>query len=682
MAISILAKFNRSARARSARAMKPVLAAAVTLAVLAGLPAMAENVGGVSLFGKKPLVARQSGNAHNSAPIGKAVTTTEIVAGGAVSPFVATSSATDMQAALDRYMAVKAAGGWGTINIIGRLKKGSQGKSVEALNRRLFQEGYLRKEATEGEFAAVYTSATEDAVSRFQRNHGLAATGTMDTATVKELNVSVDQRIATIKANLPRLAEYSKDLGERYVVVNVPAMQIETVNAGKVFSIHNAIVGRPSRPTPVVQTALATVKFNPYWNAPPSIIEKDIIPRMLSGGPSRVLRDMNITVFKGVGGPEVDPDTVNWRSAVADDYHFRQDPGGDNAMATAKIEFLSPFGIYLHDTPDRQLFAGGMRFLSSGCVRVDKVAILINWILQGQDGIDEARIADLAKTQERLDVKIANPPQLRVAYLTAWPTANGEVNFRPDIYKMDGSGFIVGQPLDVEDRSGQRFVLKPLPRTASAVDADEATGFSLFRWTPSKRLTNATSTSTKPKAGSGAPSLFASTKSVTQPAAGTKTATKTKTKTFFMSSAEAAKAKKAADAKAKKAAGKKPASKTAAGSKTTTTGAKAKTAAKSADGKTVAAKATGTKTAGAKASTKASGKPTAKTAAKASDPAIDTKAASTKATGSKPDTTAKPADQCKADSTGKLPAGCKPKTAAKPKPQAEAQATEPTTVAN
>lgn len=469
------------------------LALAICLTVTSTAPAMAEN-NSVSLFLKKKNAAPAQGNWQNPANTGKAVTTTEIIADGKASPFLMPDSASQMQGALNRYLAIKAAGGWPTVGT-GKYKKGSESKAVAVLNKRLYIEGYVRKEATEGEFAARFTSATEDAVKRFQRNHGLAVTGAVGDATAKELNVPVDKRIATIRANLPRLAEYSKDLGARYVTVNVPAMQIETVGGGRVYSRHNAIVGRPSRPTPVVMTALATIKFNPYWNAPASIIEKDIIPRMISGGPSKVLRDMNVTVFQGVGGPEVDPDTVDWRTAIADDYHFRQEPGGENAMATAKIEFSSPFGIYLHDTPERQLFNTGMRFLSSGCVRVDKVAILINWILGGQDGIDQARIAELAQSEERLDVALANPPQLRVAYLTAWPNRNGEVNFRPDIYELDGSGFVVGQPLAVgETNGGERFVLKPIARTAEAVDAAEATGF--FNWGFGRKATTAESSDT------------------------------------------------------------------------------------------------------------------------------------------------------------------------------------------
>ena len=412
----------------------------------------------------------------------KATTTTSVVADGSVSPFVTPDSPSTMQAVSDKYASVVAAGGWPKVTG-GRYKKGDTGAGVGEINKRLFIEGYLRQEATLGQFAQVFTSATEDALRRYQINHGLGVSGVTDAPTVGSLNTPAEVRLATIRANLPRLAEYSKDLGSRYVVVNIAAQQLETISGGKVFSLHNTIVGRPSRPTPVVMTPLATVRFNPYWNAPPSIVERDLVPRMLSRGASTVMKEMNMKIFQGAGGAEVNPDSVNWRSAIVDNYHFRQEPGGSNAMAAAKIEFNSPFGIYLHDTPEPQLFQTAERFYSSGCVRVEKVAILINWILQGQDGIDQNRIAELADPKERLDTPIKNPPQLRVASLTAWPARDGVAAFRDDVYQLDGTGFVVGQPLPVgESQSGQRFVLKPIARTPDAVEADEATGFaSLFR---------------------------------------------------------------------------------------------------------------------------------------------------------------------------------------------------------
>ncbi len=475
---------------RSGKALRSV-SLAVFVSLLAAsslpLPAMAEqNDPGVSQTNKKRSIfssnRKATTNAAHSPGSGtKATTETAVLNDGSVAPFITPDSPAAIQAMADKYAKIVAEGGWPRLPK-GNLKNGSKGKHTGILNRRLHIEGYLQVEATKGEFAELFTSATEDALKRFQRNHGLAATGKVDGATLFALNVPAERRLATIRANIPRLAEYSKDLGERYIVVNIPAQQIETVSGGKVYSLHNAIVGRPSRPTPVVMTPLTIIRFNPYWNAPASIVEKDILPRMMSKGPSKIMNEMNMKVFDGVGGPEIDPDKVNWRKVRVDDYHFRQEPGGANAMATAKIEFNSPFGIYLHDTPEPHLFNTGSRFYSSGCVRVDKVAIMIDWILQGQDGINTARIAQLAETKERLDTTVANAPQLRVAYLTAWPAKDGVAAFRPDIYELDATNFVVGQPLPVgETLDGQRFVLKPIPRLQQDIDTDDGFGFaSLF----------------------------------------------------------------------------------------------------------------------------------------------------------------------------------------------------------
>jgi L,D-transpeptidase YcbB len=443
----------------------------------------AESAEGQQAFGKKKRntapknVISNSGAAGNAA-IGKVTTETEVVADKNIAPMLSQDSASRLEAAAGRYTEIIANGGFPKVPK-GTYKKGSEGPNVASLNKRLFVDGYLRPEAVEGEFASRVTSATIDGITRFQRNMGLAASGKMDGPTLAALNVPATERLRTIQANISRLQVYGEGLGDRYLVVNVPSQQIETVSNGKVFSRHNAIVGRVERPTPVVMTSLADVNFNPYWNAPASIVEKDLIPKMASG--TQILRDMNIKVFQGFGGPEIDPDTVNWGSVNPDDYHFRQEPGPASAMATAKINFPSPFGIYLHDTPDKQLFNSGQRFYSSGCVRVDKMGLLLEWVLNGQDGIGSSEILALSETLERRDVKLAVPPQLRVSYLTAWPVGNS-VAFRNDIYGLDGTGFTVGQPLPQGEVSedGQRFVLKPVPRKAGAVDADEAESFSLF----------------------------------------------------------------------------------------------------------------------------------------------------------------------------------------------------------
>jgi murein L,D-transpeptidase YcbB/YkuD len=348
---------------------------------------------------------------------------------------------------------------WPKVEASKALVKGGSGEEVIVLKKRLALEGYL---LDEGQFDDVYDGVTERAVVRFQRNHGLLTTGKVGKQTAAALNVPASVRLAALRANLARVQEYSRDLADRYLIVNIPAAQLEAVSGSSVYSRHNIIAGKPDRPSPVVITNISDLNFNPYWNAPASIVEKDIIPALLKD--PEHLQKLNIRIFDGVGGPEIDPSTVDWADTPGDRYHFRQEPGEENAMATVKINFPSPFGVYMHDTPTKQLFEAGERYFSSGCVRVEKIHVLVNWILRGQDGWDMDRIREVAESAERLDVRVNEGPQVRWVYLTAWVTDDGSVNFRPDIYDLDATGFVVGQPLPVGQGVGsQRWVTKPLP---------------------------------------------------------------------------------------------------------------------------------------------------------------------------------------------------------------------------
>ncbi|MGE0239621.1 MAG: L,D-transpeptidase family protein, partial [Parvibaculaceae bacterium] len=302
---------------------------------------------------------------------GKAVTKTEIFADQSVTPMVSGTSANAMANAIARYETIAAQGGWGTVPNKG-LGKGDEGEAVVALKRRLIAEGYLSADALSGETAVWFTAAVEKGVAQFQANNGLAATGKLDKGTIAALNVSAAKRLATMRANLPRLQEYSKDLANRYIIVNVPALQLEAVNANTVFSRHNVIAGSPQRPTPVTMSQVSDINFNPYWNVPVSIVERDLLPRIRRNGVS-VFREMKMRIYDGWNGPEVNPRSVDWDYVQADRYFFRQDPGEENSMASVKINFVSPFGIYLHDTPTKSLFTTAARYLSSGCVRVEQV---------------------------------------------------------------------------------------------------------------------------------------------------------------------------------------------------------------------------------------------------------------------------------------------------------------------
>jgi murein L,D-transpeptidase YcbB/YkuD len=402
-------------------------------------------------------------DAHNFAvnkSKSKAATVTEVLEDEReAAPMLTLASPDYMARAISRYEMIAAQGSWPKVEASKALSKGGSGEEVIVLKKRLALEGYL---LDEGQFDDVYDGVTERAVVRFQRNHGLLTTGKVGKQTAAALNVPASIRLAALRANLARVQEYSRDLADRYLIVNIPAAQLEAVSGSSVYSRHNIIAGKPDRPSPVVITNISDLNFNPYWNAPASIVEKDIIPALLKD--PEHLQKLNIRVFDGVGGPEIDPSAVDWANTPGDRYHFRQEPGEENAMATVKINFPSPFGVYMHDTPTKQLFESGERYFSSGCVRVEKIHVLVNWILRGQDGWDMDRIREVAESAERLDVKVNEGPQVRWVYLTAWVTDDGSVNFRPDIYDLDATGFVVGQPLPVGQGVGsQRWVTKPLP---------------------------------------------------------------------------------------------------------------------------------------------------------------------------------------------------------------------------
>lgn len=348
-----------------------------------------------------------------------------------------------MEQALSMYAAAAFQGGWPSLS--GRtLARGDRTDEVILLRQRLIREGYLPAESLSVAKPDKFGREVEGAVRAFQVNHGLALSGKADRATIDQMNVPADVRLAQLQANYTRVARHMEGLGARYVLVNIPSAQLETVNFGRVYSRHNIVAGKPSRPSPALNSQISEINFNPYWNAPASIVQKDLIPKLIAD--PHALEAMQIRVFDGIGGPEVDPLSVDWTTVAPDRYFFRQDPGGQNAMASVKINFDNKFHVYLHDTPHRELFAERNRYQSSGCIRVDKVHVLVDWLLAGQDGFDLDYIEEIAASEQRFDITLRKRPELRIMYLTAWANEDGRVEFRPDIYQLDATGFVDGQP--------------------------------------------------------------------------------------------------------------------------------------------------------------------------------------------------------------------------------------------
>ncbi|HWT30388.1 MAG TPA: L,D-transpeptidase family protein, partial [Propylenella sp.] len=280
-----------------------------------------------------------------------------------------------MEQAIFAYQDLAARGGWNSVPADKELRLGVRDPNVVELRRRLISSGDLRQ--TSGDPAA-FDSYVQAAVKRFQERHGMPADGVVGAGTLKALNVPAHVRLSQLQANLERI----KTMGvptERYILVNVPGAQIETVENGVVFSRHTAVVGKVDRQTPLLSSKIYAVNFNPFWTVPASIIKKDLIPKMQKE-PS-YLRDHKIRIYNQQG-IELQPEQVNWYSDEATNYMFKQDPGDQNSLGNMKLSFHNPHQVYMHDTPAKNLFGSDYRFESSGCVRVHNVRELVSWVLR------------------------------------------------------------------------------------------------------------------------------------------------------------------------------------------------------------------------------------------------------------------------------------------------------------
>ena len=354
-----------------------------------------------------------------------------------------------VQQAIFDYQNIVSQGGWPSVQTSVKLELGVTDPSVQQLRQRLMVSGDLPRSAG---VSSSFDSYVEGAVKRFQARHGLPADGVIGEYTLKAINVDANTRLGQLQTNLVRLQSMSGGLGRRYVMVNIPAAYIEAVENGRVALRHTAIVGKIDRQSPILNSKIYEVILNPYWTAPRSIIQKDIMPLMRKD-PTYLARN-SIRLFDG-SGAEVSPETVDWNAEKAPNLMFRQDPGKINAMSSTKINFHNEHQVYMHDTPQQGLFNKLMRFESSGCVRVQNVRDLSTWLLKETPGWSRQQIEATIKTGVNTPITLAEEVPVFFTYITAWSAKDGVVQFRDDIYQRDGATELALQtPYGVEQSAG------------------------------------------------------------------------------------------------------------------------------------------------------------------------------------------------------------------------------------
>jgi len=349
-------------------------------------------------------------------------------------PTLAPETIAASERAIGQYEAIVSRGGWPPVPAVRQLAVGNRHASVVALRQRLSVVGDL--DAASGK-TDIYDSYVEAAVRRFQARHGISVDGVLREQTVKAINVPADLRLAQLRLNITRMRALSKGAAGRFVFVNIPGAHIEAIENGVVVSRHTAVVGKQDRPSPDINSRITEINFNPFWTVPVSIVRRDLIPKMQTE--PEYLTKNHIRIFDQ-RNRELQPEQINWNTEEAVNYRFRQDPGDFNSLGAIRINFPNTHEVYMHDTPFRNLFGEDFRFHSSGCVRIQNVRELVYWLLRETPGWPRVEVDRVVRSGDRKDAKLARPVPLHWAYITAWATADGVVQFRDDIYGRDGLG--------------------------------------------------------------------------------------------------------------------------------------------------------------------------------------------------------------------------------------------------
>jgi murein L,D-transpeptidase YcbB/YkuD len=368
-----------------------------------------------------------------------------------------------LEGAIARYQAIVSKGGWPVIPGTQPIHPEDSDDRMALLYRRLAISGEWKRRPSESLFGVDYSEGMEEAVRRFQESNGLRVTGRVDRQTLQALNVPAIARLAQLRINLQRLRELTAQrIEDRYVLVNAAAFQLEAVERGQVELRHRTIVGKVERPTPTVRATIRALNFFPYWRVPESVATLDLIPRLVTQ--PEYLQQEKIRVLNGsYNGPEIDATSIDWRQADGKRLRFRQDPGPWNALGFVRIDMPNTEGVYMHDTPMRHLFNQRWRAFSAGCIRVQDVFTLVEWIAKYEPGWKEpGRTQEILASGQALDLTLKNPVPVYFTYITAWAELDGRVIFRPDMYGRDGvRELTASNDRDPGEAPPTRFTLAP-----------------------------------------------------------------------------------------------------------------------------------------------------------------------------------------------------------------------------
>ena len=342
-----------------------------------------------------------------------------------------------------------AAGGWGPKANGSAFEPGQSGPQVVSLRNRLVAMGYLRRSAMQ-----TYDETIAKAVQLFQFDHGITADGVAGEATVQEINREPVERLQSVIVAMERVRWMPADLGARHIWVNQADFTAKIMDGGKVTFETRAVVGKNGEDTrsPEFSDMMEFMVVNPSWSVPRSITTKEYLP-LLKRNPNAA---GHLTIIDR-NGRAVPRSAINFGAYTAANfpYAMRQPPSDGNALGLVKFMFPNKWNIYLHDTPQKALFAKEVRAFSHGCIRLNDPFDFAYALLARQSDDPQGEFQRALNTGAETVQSLVQPVPVHLVYFTAWPTAKGHMTYRRDVYGRDGALFQALSKAGVELRAVQ-----------------------------------------------------------------------------------------------------------------------------------------------------------------------------------------------------------------------------------
>ena len=331
----------------------------------------------------------------------------------------------------EKYRSLAASGGWGPAVEAESLKWGDTGPDVVALRNRLIRMGYLPRIAE-----AAYGPEITLAVRRFQLDHGLDADGIAGPLTIKAVNVEPSERLWQVIASLERARWMNKPLGERHIYVNLANFRAEVMDNGRPVFESRVVIGQNTARlrTPEFSDTMTYMTVNPVWYVPRSIAVGEVLPQLKEDPNAEAALEIFDPETGAVDRAEIDFSAYDMNNFP---YRMRQPPGPTNALGAVKFMFPNKYNIYMHDTPEKNLFASDVRAYSHGCIRVHRAFDFARMLLSEQMSPSFDFFDSLIQSRTEVHVTFDEPLPVHVTYRTAWVAPDGRTNFRADIYNRD-----------------------------------------------------------------------------------------------------------------------------------------------------------------------------------------------------------------------------------------------------